>query len=308
MKGLSLVIPFHSRADYFDEMLNSLRALTVKPDEIIFVNNNAQDQMVDMVCQFKEDVEGMCKVLLVTCSTPGACAARNAGAKMASCEFIYFFDSDDAMSADFVGRVKTEIDREDADVYVFVTQIIKADGRTHVRRYGASIHPGYQILSAFLSTQSIVVRKAFLLDIGGWDESISYWNDWELGIRLLLHSPRMRYFPDISYHCIYEHSNSITGNSLSEHVGEIDSVLGIVYDELCSQEEQDALFLRKAIIAGKIKAEGDMQGAKSLYKKCFPMKPAVMTRLLASLLFHYTAAGIPGAWRIAVKMLRLKTF
>ena len=53
MNGISVIIPYYNRMDYFKDMLDSLLGLVVKPDEIILVNNNASSQMVAMAEQFK---------------------------------------------------------------------------------------------------------------------------------------------------------------------------------------------------------------------------------------------------------------
>ena len=154
-----------------------------------------------------------------------------------------------------IERVKKEISRQELDMYVFVTTIRKNDGSTHVRNYGASKYPWYQIITPFLTTQSVVVRKMYFQQTGGWDESLHYWNDWELGVRLLTNKPQMLYFQDKSYHIIHSHPNSITGRSLSERFDEINiaknndkvhisinenslDVIGNKYEILCKENKK----------------------------------------------------------------------
>ena len=303
MNGISVIIPYYNRMDYFKDMLDSLLGLVVKPDEIILVNNNASSQMVAMAEQFKSKMAEICNVILMDCISPGACAARNAGLNRASSDFVYFFDSDDIMSADFIERVKKEISRQELDMYVFFTTIRKNDGSTHVRNYGASKYPWYQIITPFLTTQSVVVRKMYFQQTGGWDESLHYWNDWELGVRLLTNKPQMLYFQDKSYHIIHSHPNSITGRSLSERFDEINIAIDKVYHDIQDRKSINALYFRKSIIAGKIKAEGNGLLGMRLKKKSYPEKQSTLNRIISFALYHYSALGLPGAWRIAAKIL-----
>ena len=72
-----------------------------------------------------------------------------------------------------------------------------------------------------LSTQSVVWRTAFLREIGGWNESVLVWNDWELGLRALLATPRMLILPQEGYHQILQHAQSITGETFSSRLTQI---------------------------------------------------------------------------------------
>ena len=60
------------------------------------------------------------------------------------------------------------------------------------------------------------MRKYLFECVGGWNESLSYWDDWELGIRILLQEPRISVVDDGVYVHVHVHSESITGESYSE--------------------------------------------------------------------------------------------
>lgn len=301
MKSLSLIVPYYNRQENFGKMLGSLQAMREMPEEIILVNNLADDAMLRQVQCFRQDMIGRCEVKLETCSHRGACAARNKGLAAASCDYVYFFDSDDEMSPDFIERVHADIRNGEAELFVYVTRIIGADGGMHIRNYGCSPRPSYQILSSFLTTQSMVINKNFLLFAGGWNEDVDYWNDWELGIRLLLHHPKIKYFADKSFHKIYAHANSITGSSFSERFEAICHVFNIVSDEIDEDRDVDALYYRKAIIAGKIKHEGMADLAKQLFNVSLLQKQRIFCKYMSMFLYHYAAIGIPGAWKLATK-------
>ena len=302
MKGISLIIPYYNRLENFDKMLNSLRYMYEMPEEIILVNNLADDVMSRQAECFKQDMADRCDVKLEICSRQGACAARNMGLATASCDYVYFFDSDDEISPDFIERVHADMRNYGADLYVYVTRIIGLDGSVRVRNYGCSPRPSYQILSSFLSTQSMVICKNFLQRVGGWNEDVNYWNDWELGIRLLLHNPKIKYIADKSFHKIYAHGNSITGINFSEHYEAICHVFDIVSKEIVEDRDIDALYYRKAIIAAKIRNEGKADLAKQLLDASFSQKQLPFCSYMSKFLYCYTALRLPGAWKLATKL------
>ena len=68
-----------------------------------------------------------------------------------------------------------------------------------------------------------VFQNRLLQRIGGWNGHLPRWNDWELGLRALLHNPRVVWLKDKPYHSVYEHAESITGTDFSS------SARGIAY-------------------------------------------------------------------------------
>lgn len=66
-----------------------------------------------------------------------------------------------------------------------------------------------------LSTQRMVVRTSLVRSVGGWNEALPGWNDYELGVRLLLATDRLYELPGESSVITYRLENSITGTSYS---------------------------------------------------------------------------------------------
>ena len=53
MKSLSLIVPYYNRQENFGKMLGSLQAMREMPEEIILVNNLADDAMLRQVQCFR---------------------------------------------------------------------------------------------------------------------------------------------------------------------------------------------------------------------------------------------------------------
>ncbi len=310
MTDISLIIPYYNRQDTIQRTLESIASQTMLPREVILVDNNSSDQSGMMAKLFLERMQAKCGVKLVSCPVPGAAAARNKGLSVAAGEYVYFFDSDDEMSADFIEEAYRQIKEAPADLIVFRTRIILPTGQSYIRNHGFSTSPYYQILSPFLSTQTMLVRKEFLLQTGAWDENLFYWNDWELGIRLLQHSPRIRFVKGQPFHKIYAHADSITGNGYSSRVPQIKEALLKVYTDIQSaamdvQKSLYALYFRKTIIVAQVKREGDARKAKEIESLPIPSEIPFVVEKMGKLLSLYIRMGGRGAWLVARYMLLL---
>src|SRR5579872_1363742 len=87
--SVSVVIPLYNGARYIAETLDSILAQTVRPAEIIVVNDGSTDNSASIVEQYGNPVT------LMTVKNGGASAARNIGASRATTNWIALCDGDD---------------------------------------------------------------------------------------------------------------------------------------------------------------------------------------------------------------------
>lgn len=313
---VTIVIPVYNRAHTLPRLFASLKAQNYRPLEIIFVDNNSTDTSLDTCRRFSEaSCEQDFEVRTLHEPTPGAAAARNHGLQHAKGEFISFFDSDDEMSPDFITRIMTVWQLcPQADFVVARSRMILENG-IEVERSGLeylSLHS--QILSGALSTQSFVAKTTFMKRIGGWNAQLRFWDDYELGIRMLQHSESfIRIYH--TFHRIYQHNDSITGASLSSTFSRMQDALPLIINQVLSPSSGmtttkscTALFYRLCILAGKLKGERHPQGAQWLetlaQRVSKQSESSLLTQMLGFMLKTYTAFGGRGAWRIAIMLLR----
>lgn len=101
---MAIVVPTRDRAAMLSEALSSVRAQTVLPDEVIVVDD-ASNPAVDS----RSLRELLHPIPLRTSrheTANGGAASKNAGAFMASSEFVTFLDDDDLLRPDFVELVR----------------------------------------------------------------------------------------------------------------------------------------------------------------------------------------------------------
>ena len=296
----TIVIPYRDRAAFLPETLASL-----PPDAaIILVDNGSTDDSATLCRDFAATRPN---VRCISQPSGGAAAARNAGLAAVETEWVYFFDSDDVFSAPVAFFQWPDVASYDAlDVICLPTQMerITPDGTCLIPRdFRPTASPADQILISMLATQTMLLRTAFLRRIGGWNETLPVWNDWELGLRVLLNAPRLQWVATSApYHRIRLHAASLTGSRFSERATErflalsaAESLINAPSNGLPSSPDPKkllrALDLRRGILCGH------------LLREHYALSAADKPRTLrARLLMHYVRLGLRGAWRIALHL------
>jgi hypothetical protein len=145
-----------------------------------------------VVRSFGDDVE------LIERSVPNAASARNVGLAESRSPYVGLLDSDDEALPGKTGGLATHLDtRRDVALTHGTMQVIEADGSTSQRRTShvdqehakaRAVGTGYPALASFCSmyTSATLMRREALEQIGGFDESLDVYEDWDLYLRLSL--------------------------------------------------------------------------------------------------------------------------
>lgn len=311
---LSIVVPVWNRADRVRRTLDSIAASVHRGFELLIVDNGSTDDSF-AVCErwaWEHRDDGF-PIRVLTELQHGASAARNRGLLECRTEYIYFFDSDDLFSNDFVAKVLPVLNGEIDIACVPVRQ--EVNNHTKQRTFRACSDAHVHVLNSMLCTISMVLRTDYLRRIGGWNESLTTWDDWELGVRVLLGKPRLLWLKDTAFHQVLVHEESQTGSSFSATLEpilaamqaakkDINAVNGVKDHE--RRRLRKALYLRSQIMSGKLAHEGNMKGRsqfRDFAKECVS-HPGVWLGGWGEFLAWYTARGGRGAWRIALGLVR----
>ena len=312
---ISVVIPAYNRAKYIERTLKSIKSQAYRPLELILVDNNSTDATW-RICQdfIRAENSANFKINLLKEVRQGASAARNRGLEEATGEWVSFFDSDDVMSPSFLEDAIKEIkNNSEADLVACATNLIKNNKQSYehaaqkrVFLYTADVRA--QILMGELSTQSFIVKTDFIRKIGGWNEKLMRWNDWELGVRILLAKPYMVWLKDKAYHYIFEHGDSITGLSFSSSLPHLAKAIEAVETDLLKESDANksallALCFRANILQGIIKREGHARIPVLWLRRFTPN--GLLQCSFAYFLRFYTYIGGRGAWKLALWFLKV---
>jgi len=180
MDKIDVVIPMHNSAQWVRDALDSLLEQGSSLGQVICVDNNSTDNSSDVVQTWGQAHPNV-RLKLIEERTPGACAARNAGLREVNTTWVQFLDSDDLLGPQkMASQMALGQDRDmvhghfmfSREDHVWPSWTMSADpvaGLAHGRTG--------QTTSNLFRTES--VRAA-----GGWDESLSSAQEYDLMFRM----------------------------------------------------------------------------------------------------------------------------
>lgn len=300
---VSVIIPVLNREKLVSRCLESVRTQTYRPLEVIVVDNGSTDKTLESVSNWITSLPGdeNISASLLSEPSPGACQARNKGLKNATGEFVIFFDSDDEMMPQLVESAVNGFKKNpETDIVTWKCNINLLDGGKKIPSFNISDPMGNHLIHALLRPQGYMGRRKIFEEAGGWNESLSGWNDWELGVRLLLRNPKVTGIPEVMAQ-IHAQEDSITGTCFHNKEGVWEKSLEAVRKAVKESTHKDkknilkTLDYREVILAAIYYRERYLSGAKSL-KSGLMKHVAGIDRLLLNFAYHYTRLGGRGAW------------
>ena len=311
---ISIIIPVYNRAQLLERTLRSVMKQSYRPLHVILIDNGSTDNSMELLQRFKQEQEtdGF-RVSVGFEGIPGAVFARNRGLDYVDTEWVMFFDSDDEMRPELVARYADAIHHfSETDVFYTDVEIRTASGRSEIKRSPVSSSLIYSsIYHSFLSTQRYIVRRSVLENAGCWNASLTGWDDWELGLRLLLETDRLKKVKSQEpLVLIHAHGDSITGNSFSEKEGVWEQAVDAAELAVRKAGRQDtnrllcSLEYKRIMLAGAYTCEGNDAGRK-LYRQV--MERARGNWLLSAMCrmgYWLLCRHVRGTARIAEQLFR----
>ena len=185
---ISVIMPVYNGEQTIAETIDSLLQQTYSNWELIVINDGSSDRtpaiVQDILAQHPQ-IQGS----LLSYPQTGACASRNRGAVQAQGEFLAFLDADDLWTADKLAlQLQALQSSPRAKVAYSWTDYIDTTGKFlypggHATQEGDVYQ--YLLLSNFLENGSnaLIARDAFR-QVGGFDESVTGVDEWDLFIRM----------------------------------------------------------------------------------------------------------------------------
>jgi len=181
--SFSVVLPVYQGAKTIGEAIESVLAQQPAPLEVIVADDGSTDALDRAVAPFGDQVK------TVHLPHRGVAAARNVGWRAASGEFVLFWDADDVLLAGKLAALE-KLGQERPDLDLLCTDLyFERDGR-HAGRFGEVNPFPLRGQRATILERCFVVQPAFrrsrLVEIGGFDETLSTGEDWDCVLRLIL--------------------------------------------------------------------------------------------------------------------------
>lgn len=173
---VTVLIPTLNRYPYLHVVLENLRAQTIRPHEIIIVDQSPVENRDTTIAAKFADLP----LRMMFQDAPGQCASRNAGLQVSTGDYVLFIDDDDELTPTLIEEHLTNLHRYNADVSSGVAVEVGTAPLPPDQRFVRS--------SDVFPTNNSMIRREVLRGSGLFDLAFNRAPraDGELGMRIYL--------------------------------------------------------------------------------------------------------------------------
>ena len=207
--SVSVIIPAHNASEYIGRAIESVLAQTLKPDEIIVVDDGSADNTAEVTKKYES-------IRYIHQENAGASVARNIGIEAATSEWIAFLDADDEWMPEKL-ELQTELLRRNTNLVWTTSNFIRClcdeDRRApdiDLKQGQKELH-GKEYFDDYFKTTlprgygctiTKLIKKSVLKDVGGVRVDQHVGEDTDLWFRIACRWPSIGYInqPLAIYH------------------------------------------------------------------------------------------------------------
>jgi len=184
---ISVIIPAYNRSLLLKRSINSVYSQTFKDFEIIVVDDGSTDNTSSLIKEYNNKI----KYIYITHS--GVSKARNVGINSANGEWISFLDSDDywlpeKLEKQMIYLVKNNRYKICHTDEIWIRNGVRINqGKKHKKYEGWFFYPSLDL--CLISPSSILIHREILNEVGLFDESLEYVEDYDLWLRITSRFP-----------------------------------------------------------------------------------------------------------------------
>lgn len=211
---ISVVIPLYEHERFIIQALESVYSQSVKPREIIVVDDGSTDRSLENAQIFARSHP---EVIIQSHPNHGAHYTINTGIKQATGEYVSILNSDDAYHRDRLSECLTLFNANPELTAVCTgLSFINEKGQSIQNRWYNQARAFYDKIddlslalingNFFMTTSNLIVRRSVFDEIG-YFSSLRYTHDLDFILRLLLHGQQIAFYdkPLLSYR-IHSHN------------------------------------------------------------------------------------------------------
>ena len=189
--NFSIIIPTYNRCYVLWKAIQSILQQTYPYFEIIIVDDGSTDQTHKLIQQFQDPRINYYQLD----SNQGASKARNFGLKKAQADLIAYLDSDNTWYPDFLFVMYQAYQKHPEKKIMYCKKnyrltLVDEEGNQKNVRDEFSKNKNYFDLKRLwqrrilIDTNAMCHKKDEIIELGGWDENLGFWEDWELTLRI----------------------------------------------------------------------------------------------------------------------------
>ncbi|GAA4816288.1 glycosyltransferase family A protein [Litoribaculum gwangyangense] len=182
---ISVVIPLYNKEKYIKATIESVLNQSFTDFEIIVVNDGSTDDSLNIVKNIKDS-----RIHTYSNKNHGLSYSRNFGIKKARSEYIAFLDADDLWMVDFLETIQRLIDTHKT-YFVFSTNVLVLKPHKTARLNPKIFDTGktkiidsyFNLNKNIMCPSSLVLNKSVFKDVGYFDETVNYGEEYDFYIR-----------------------------------------------------------------------------------------------------------------------------
>ncbi len=231
MMNLTVGVTSYNQCDALVEAIDSVLAQTLRPREIIVVDDASEDDSPQVIRRYAEQYPDLVRPILLN-QNRGPNAARNHVIDAARGELLSFLDGDDRWLLTKLEREAARLDAPDRPDAVFSNFYFTARDGARMFLWAVDQAPpeGHllpQVLTLTLPRSTLfrseVVPTNLWRRAGYFDASFAMYGDWDMKIRLAAEVPRFGYVNEPL--CEYRrHGTGISNKPVEMHLAAVDHV------------------------------------------------------------------------------------
>ena len=187
MPSVSIVVATYNQAGFLADAVAGVRAQTFADWELLIADDGSTDETAAVAGRFRDDA----RIRYLPGPHAERAAARNRGVAASTGDLVAFLDADDLWRPEKLGRqVAALAAAPDAGACYTASRFVDGDGRPlpirkPVRAIAGRLFPDL-VRGNFVILASVVVRRACLVALGGFDATLPVYGceDWDLWLRL----------------------------------------------------------------------------------------------------------------------------
>ncbi len=199
---ISIIIPSYNTAHLIAGCLDSIFAQTYKDFEVIVVNDGSPDtaELEKVLTAYAG------RIVYIKQVNKRAAGARNTAIASARGEFLAFLDSDDTWLPNHLDSQMKQFDADPALCLVYANALFVGDpGRPveFMQRCPSAGEAGFEALvveRCQIPVSTVVARKTAILKAGGFDESLTRCDDYNMWLRTAYYGGKVGYNRQVQAH------------------------------------------------------------------------------------------------------------
>lgn len=197
---ISVILTTYNRYKKLKRAVKSVLSQTFKEWELIIVDDcsNKDAKQIQNYCKKIANKDSRISYVRRSSNFGQHTRPKNEGTKLAHSSYIAYLDDDNEYRRDHLQVLWKYMESFDVDVVYGDRWLIDETG-SGKNTLGIAAEFNYGLLSQqnFIDTSDVLIKKEAIEKIGGWDESLPKFADWNLWIRMAKNGASFKHIPII---------------------------------------------------------------------------------------------------------------